>query len=154
MKFANEETRKFWDQREKEKGGKLGFFTFATFLGRSNDRSVNLGGLLYQIGNGLYFEDFEKDNWLLRIMGRKEKYEKTEFGIVFDEIEEIKTVSKSNALNSIQGFISDRELKPVSRFVKIFSQPVTQIKMRKEYSFFFEIMRYQEFLKSVKPELD
>jgi len=151
MKFHNEETRKFWEQREKEKGGKLGFFTFATFIGKSDDRSCNLSGLLYQIGNDLYFEDFEKENWLLKIIGRKEKYEKTEFGFLIDEIEDIKTVSRSNALNSIQGIISDRELKPVSRLARIFSQPVTQIMMRRGYSFFFEIMRYQEFLKAVKP---
>ncbi|RKX99411.1 MAG: hypothetical protein DRP54_07295 [Spirochaetes bacterium] len=153
MKELTEEAKKFWSQKEKEKGGKVDFFTFATYIGRSNDKNVNLGGLLYTIKSGLYFEDFEKENWLYKIMGRSQKYEKTEFGIDINEIEEIKTVSKGSALNCIAGSINDGETKEISRIGAFFFQPVTQIKMKTGYSLFFEIMRYREFFKAMREKL-
>ena len=52
----------FWKEREDEKGGKIQFNTFATFIGRSGEKKVDLGGLVYLINNIVYFEDFEKDN--------------------------------------------------------------------------------------------
>jgi hypothetical protein len=41
VKTTDDESRKFWEEKEKEKGGKVGFFTFATFLGISSEKQVN-----------------------------------------------------------------------------------------------------------------
>lgn len=153
MKELTEEAKKFWDEKEKQKGGKVDFFTFATYIGRSNDKNVSLSGLLYTIKKGLYFEDFEKQNWLYKIMGKNQKYEKTEFGIEIEEIEEIKTVSKGSALNCIAGSIDDGDTKTISKIGAFFFQPVTQIKMKTGYSLFFEIMRYKEFFQAMREKL-
>jgi hypothetical protein len=59
---GDDESKKFWEEREKDKGGKLGFFTFATYMGISSEKPVNTGGLLYTIDRKIYFEDFEKEN--------------------------------------------------------------------------------------------
>ena len=59
MRDVQNEAKKFWEEKEAEKGGKVSFYTFATFLGRSSDRHVTNGGLIYRIGERVYFEDFE-----------------------------------------------------------------------------------------------
>ena len=140
------ESRQFWEEREKEKGGKISFFTFATFLGRSGDKQLNLGGLLYLINKTLTFEDFEKENWLLKILNRKKEYEKTELEIKKDDIVETKLVSKNTALNCISGFIEDVDTKPLTGVGGLFLQKVFQIRMKSGYSLFFEIMKTKEFL--------
>jgi hypothetical protein len=143
---TDDESRQFWAEREKQKGGKISFFTFATFLGRSGDKHRNLGGLLYLINNTLTFEDFEKENWLLKILNRKRDYEKTEFEIKKDDIVETKLVSKNTALNCISGFIDDVDTKTLSGIGSLFLQKVFQIRIKRGYSLFFEIMRAKEFL--------
>ena len=143
---ANDESRHFWEEREKQKGGKVSFFTFATFLGRSGDKTLNLGGLLYLINKTLIFEDFEKENWLLKILNRKKGYEKTEFDIKRKDIAEIKLVSKNTALNCISGFINDVDTKSLSGVGGLLLQKVFQIRMKSGYSLFFEIMKIKEFL--------
>ena len=121
---TDNESRQFWEERENQKGGKVSFFTFATFLGRSRDKNLNLGGLLYLINKTLTFEDFEKENWLLKIMNRKREYEKTEYDIEKKDIVEVKLVSKNTALNCISGFIDDVDTKSLSGVGGLFLQKV------------------------------
>jgi len=145
------DTSKFWEEREREKGGRVSFFTFATFLGRSNDKAMNLGGLLYIINGTVIFEDFEKDNWLFKILNRKREYTKTEFDIQKDDIAETKLVSKNVALNCIAGIISDTETKPLVGLQNIFYQKVFQLRLKSGYSLFFEIMKAKEFVAATRP---
>ena len=77
MHDVENEAKKFWEEKEAEKGGKVSFYTFATFLGRSSDRHVTNGGLIYRIGERIYFEDFEKENWLVRLIARKQTFRQT-----------------------------------------------------------------------------
>lgn len=140
------DTSKFWEEREKDKGGKVRFFTFATFLGRSNDKALNLGGLLYIINGTVSFEDFEKDNWLFKIINRKREYKKTEFDLKKDDITEIKLVSKNTALNCISGIISHTDTRPLGGLQNLFYQKVFQLRLKSEYSLFFEIMKVKEFI--------
>jgi hypothetical protein len=146
IETTDNESRQFWEEREKEKGGKVSFFTFATFLGRSGDKQLNLGGLLYLINKTLTFEDFEKENWLLKILNRKREYEKTKFEIKKDDIVETKLVSKNTALNCISGFVDDADTKTLTGVGGLFLQKVFQIRMKGGYSLFFEIMKIKEFL--------
>ncbi len=149
MQDYSEEARKFWAEKEKEKGGKVSFFTFATYLGMSSRRSPSYGGLMYIIDKKIYFEDFEKENWLVKLMGRKQKYEKTEFNLNVKDIVETKVVSRNSAFNCMAGYISGEETRPLSPLLKILMKPILQINLKNRSSLFFEIMKLQDFLKSV-----
>ncbi|HEB30848.1 MAG TPA: hypothetical protein ENI15_08250 [Spirochaetes bacterium] len=144
------ESENFWAEKEKEKGGKVRFFTFATFIGNTGGRPATLGGLLYLIDERLYFEDFEKDNWFAKIVSSKKNYEKIELEIDSKDIEEIKTISKSTALNCIAGIIKDEDTKPVSIVTKALFQSIVQIRMKNSISYFLDIMRDKEFVAALK----
>ena len=149
---GSEEAENFWAEKEQEKGGKVRFFTFATYIGNTGGRPTSLGGLLYIVNERLYFEDFEKDNWFAKIISRKKNYEKTEFDLDIQEIAEIKTISKSSALNCIAGIVDDEDTKPVSMITKALFQSIVQIRIRNSISYFFDVMRDKEFIASLKPQ--
>jgi len=149
MKDVESEARRFWEEKEAEKGGKVTFYTFATFLGRSSDRQVTNGGLVYIIDDNIFFEDFEKDNWLVKLVARKQKYEKTEFSVKKGEISLSRIVTRNSALNCIGGFCESLETKELSVFMKLFSKPVVQIVMKNGSSLFFDMMRGQDFIKEL-----
>lgn len=150
MNATTEESKKFWEEKEKEKGGKVLFFTFATFLGKTDDKQMTLGGLLYIVDDRVYFEDFEKDNWFAKITSRKKNYEKTEFSFDISDIDETKIVLKGNALNCIAGNINDGDTKSVSNILKALFQSAVQVRLKKSYSYFFDIMRDNDFLKALQ----
>jgi hypothetical protein len=149
MKAVENEAKKFWEEKEAERGGKVTFYTFATFLGRSSDRQLTNGGLIYIIDDKIYFEDFEKENWLIKLVARKKNYEKTEFSIKVKEISLTRIVSRNSALNCIAGFCESLETKELSAFSKLFAKPVVQIMMKNESSLFFDIMRANDFIKAL-----
>ncbi len=149
MKDVEQEAREFWVKKEQEKGGKVTFYTFATYMGRRSDRSVTLGGLVYIIKNNIYFEDFEKENWILRIVQRKSTYEKTEFSINMDEISETKITSRNSALNCIEGYIEPENTKTLAPLMKLLAKPVVQINLKNGSALFFEIMKAGEFISSL-----
>lgn len=144
------DSSKFWEEREKLKGGKVSYFTFATFLGRSKDRALNLGGLLYIIDSTMIFEDFEKDNWMFKILTKKKTYEKTEFDIQKNDIVETKLVSKNTALNCISGIIEDTDTKPLGGLQHLLYQKVFQLRLKGGHSLFFEIMKAKEFIAATR----
>jgi hypothetical protein len=146
MENIQEEARKFWREKEAEKGGKVRFYTFATYFGRSGDRSVSLGGLLYLVDDRLYFEDFEKESWLLKIMNRKSSYEKTEFVLNTSDISESRVTSRGSAFNCVEGFVDPGETKKLSGIVRWLVKPVLQITMKNGSAHFFEIRKMGELL--------
>jgi hypothetical protein len=150
MKDVENEAKKFWEEKEAEKGGKVTFYTFATFLGRSSDRQLTNGGLIYIIDDRIYFEDFEKENWLMKLIARKQTYEKTEFSIKMEDISLTKIVSRNSALNCIGGYCEGPETKELSPFTKLFAKPVVQIMMKNGSSLFFDIMRGQDFIEKLQ----
>jgi len=150
MKNTEEDSKKFWEEVGNKKGGKVGFYTFANFLGESGGKPVSLGGLIYTVDDIIYFEDFEKDNWFAKIISRRQKYEKTEFSLRKEDIEEVKIISKSSALNCISGLIEDTGTKPFAKILAILFQSVIQIRLKSTGSFFFDIMRDKDFIKALK----
>jgi hypothetical protein len=150
VKTTDEESRKFWEEKEREKGGKVGFFTFATFLGISSEKQVNTGGLLYTIDGKICFEDFERENWFSKILGKRQKWEKTEFSVEKSDIAELKRVSKNSALNCITGLVPDTETKPISRIFQFLAQSVLQIRLKRGYSLFLDIMREKDFIAAIE----
>jgi hypothetical protein len=150
VKTTEDESRKFWEEKEREKGGKVTFFTFATFWGISSEKQVNTGGLLYTIDGTIYFEDFERENWFSKILGKRQKWEKTEFAVKKKDIVEFKKVSKNSALNCITGLVPDTETKTVSQVFQFLAQSVLQIRLRRGFSLFLDVMREKDFLSAVK----
>jgi hypothetical protein len=140
----------FWTEIEEKHGGKVTFFTFTKFLGRSQASPENLPGLLYIINNVLYFEDFEKDNMLAKLIGRKKKFEKTEFNIALDRLSRSQIVLRGQALNCIAGMVAGENIRPISKFRAFFSTPVYQLMFEDGESFFFEqVMDQKQFFKAL-----
>lgn len=141
----------FWAEIEEKRGGKVEFFTFSKFIGRSRSDIVNLPGLVYIVKDVVHFEDFEKDNMMAKIIGRKRKYEKTEFSFLRTDIEEVQIVTQGNALKCITGVIGDAEVPKISGFVKLLSNPAYQVRLQNGESVFFEqVMDEQAFLAQLK----
>ena len=138
----------FWAEIEEKRGGKVSFFTFSKFIGRSRSDILNLPGLLYVVNNRAYFEDFEKDNMLAKLIGRKRKYEKTEFSFQIADVEKVQHVNQGNALKCISGVIADQDVKALSKAARIFTNPVYQLILSTRESLFFEqVMDDKAFVK-------
>lgn len=138
----------FWAEIEEKRGGKVVFFTFSKYVGRSRSEVDNLPGLLYVINDIAYFEDFEKDNMLAKLIGRKKKYEKTEFSFPLENVTKVQFVSQGNALKCISGLVADEELKGMTKLTRIFTNPVYQVILNTGESIFFEqVMDEKKFLR-------
>jgi hypothetical protein len=144
-KGPEESPADFWRQTAEKRGGQIGFFTFATFLGKSSDRFMGLPGLLYTVNDAVWFEDFERDNWLSRIITSRQKYEKTELTFLLTEVRLARLVSKVGATRCIGGAVAAEKLPPASFLTRMFSTPVSQIALEDGSSLFFEIMQRKEF---------
>jgi len=144
-----EDPEEFWQRTAARRGGDVGFLTFATLLGRASDRPMELPGLLYVVGDTVWFEDFERDNWLARIMGGKRKFEKTELSFGRGEIRASKLVSRSAAMRCIGGGLAVEQLHAVSAMGRIFSTPIVQVTLENGTTLFFDMIRRAEFVSDV-----
>jgi hypothetical protein len=140
----------FWRQTGEKRGGEVDFRTFATFLGVSGERLLALPGLLYRVGEAFWFEDFERDNWLSRILTSKQSFTKTELSFGRADVEFTRIVSRRNAYRCISGAAAAAELRPMSVVARFLSASVTQIGLKDGTSLFFETMLQAEFLAALK----
>jgi hypothetical protein len=143
----------FWNEREKRFGGSVVYRTFAKFLGNSNTQLYDLPGLLYHINDQLIFEDFEKENWLSKLVQRDSDYEKTEFHLQLSAIERIQWIARSSAMDIIDGKKDGREEPPVSRIKKFLAGSVTQVLLTSGRSVFFEIVGEKEFAEHFRDKI-
>ena len=97
--MTNNETEEFWTERENQYGGEIRFRSFARLLGSTHRDQKDLSGLLYQSGETLVFEDFERESALMGLIIRtsKKKYEKTVIEISVQEISAVKPVTQAAA---------------------------------------------------------
>jgi len=144
-KRQDETPADFWRKTGEKRGGEIGLFTFATLLGRSGDGPLGLPGLLYTIGDRVWFEDFERDNWLSKILGSRQKYEKTEFSFDKVEVTFSRIVSRTSAYRCIGGGLAPDALRAMSAFGRLFAAHAVQVGLRDSSSVFLEIMRESEF---------
>jgi len=140
----------FWRRTAARRGGEIGFLTFATLLGRSADEPLDLPGLLYTVGDLVWFEDFERDNWLAKIIGGRRKFEKTEISFARSEIRLSQPVSRAAAARCITGGMAPESLRAISGFGRFFSTPIVQVALENGSSLFFDMIRRDEFLSMVK----
>ncbi len=141
-----EDPEEFWRQTAAKRGGEIGFLTFATLLGRSADQPLELPGLLYTVGDMVWFEDFERDNWLARIMGGRRKFEKTEVSFSKAEVRATRLVSRSAAARCIAGAVPAEKLSPASAVGRILSNPTVLVSLSNGTSLFFDMIRRAEFI--------
>ena len=144
-KGSDESPAEFWKKTGEKRGGEIGLFTFATLLGRSGDGPMALPGLLYTVGDRVWFEDFERDNWLSRILGSRQKYEKTELSFDKSEVTFSRVVSRGSALRCVSGRVPPGELPSISALGRLFVAHAVQVGLRDSSSVFLEIMREDEF---------
>ena len=141
----------FWQEIEEKHGGKVRFHTFVRFIGRSQSSLENLPGLLYIINNVAHFEDFEKDNMLMRLINRKSKYTKTEFSFPLSTVEKVQSVSKNQAVNCITGIVAGKDIKAMGGIARLLFSPVYHVLFDDGSSIFFEqVMDEKKFLKELK----
>ena len=144
-KRQEESPADFWRKTGEKRGGEIGLFTFATFLGRSGDGLLGLPGLLYTVEEKIWFEDFERDNWLAKIIGSRQKYEKTEFCFDKSEVVFTRIVSRGSAYKCIGGAAAPSSLHPMSPFARLFASHAVQVGLKDTSSIFMEIMREMDF---------
>jgi hypothetical protein len=144
-----EDPDEFWQRTAAKRGGEVGFLTFATLLGRSDDRPLDLPGLLYVVGDQVWFEDFERDNWLAKIVGGRKKFEKTELSFGRGEIRSSQLVSRSSAVRCIAGALAVDKLHAVSAWARVFSTPIVQVSLANGTTLFFDMIRRTEFISQV-----
>ena len=141
-----EDPEEFWRQTAAKRGGEIGFLTFATLLGKSGDQPLDLPGLLYTVGDIVWFEDFERDNWLARIMGGKRKFEKTEISFSMKEATAARLVTRASAIRCITGAVTAEKLTAASTLGRIFSNPIVLVTLGNGTSLFFDMIRRTEFV--------
>src|SRR5208337_3026306 len=107
----------FWRQTAAKRGGEIGFLTFATFMGLSSNQPLDLPGLLYLVGDTVWFED-------------------TEISFARGEVRTTQLVSRSGAARCIAGAVAAEKLSPVSAVGRILSIPIVQVSLSNETSLF------------------
>lgn len=142
----DEESNKLLAQMELENGGKLEYRTYAQFIGRSGEKTKNLGGLLFFVGDRLIFEDFERQSSSLLLMFRKRgEYIKLKFQITASEIERINLVNLSQAVKVIKYSSDPKLLTGISGLQKILFRNVTQVLLKDGSAYYFEIFNLKDF---------
>ena len=141
-----EDPQEFWRQTAAKRGGEIGFLTFATLLGRSGDQPLDLPGLLYTVGDMVWFEDFERDNWLAKIMGGRRKFEKTEISFSKPEVRATRLVTCSGAARCISGAVPAEKLAAATAFGRILANPIVLVSLSNGTSLFFDMIRRAEFI--------
>ena len=143
----------FWRETAEKRGGEIGIVTFATLLGQSGADILGLPGLMYTVGGGtVWFEDFEKDTLMARILGGKNKWEKTELSFLKADVSFTRLVSRTTALRSIGGGLAPQNTRAVSFLGLFFSTPALQIGFTQGHSLFFEVMKRDDMIRFLKPE--
>jgi hypothetical protein len=136
----------FWRRTGEKRGGTVGTFTFATYLGRSRGEVAGLPGLMYTVGDALWFEDFERDNWLARLFGGRRQFQQTEVGFTRGEVVSTRVVSRGMAYRCIRGSLAPENTKPLSGLMRVFTTSAVQICLSQGQCLFFEIMKQSEIL--------
>jgi hypothetical protein len=140
-----EDPADFWRGVEARRGGPVTFTTFATLVGRAGDGRVDLAGLLYVVNGTAWFEDFEKDNWLYRVMSANRKYEKTEVSFALAEVASVRFVSKFRASQRMVKAASADVLPEASPLLQFFSTPFVQVALTNGTTLFFEMLERRKF---------
>jgi hypothetical protein len=136
----------FWRGVGERRGGEVGFTSFATYVGRTGGGAAGLAGLLYRVGDRFWFEDMERDNWLLRILPPRRPFAKTEISFERSEVAAVRVVSRAAAYRCLRGGLRPAETAALGRVGRLLATPLVQVQLADGNALFFEVMREGEFL--------
>ena len=155
-KPSAEDPAVFWRETAAKRGGTIGFLTFASLLGGTADGMSDTSGILYTVGESVWFEDFERNDWLRRIAGGKSTFVKTEITFTRSEVAFTRLVTRGAALACIAGKVPPADLSAASRLARLLGTPFVEVGMRDGSALFLDVIRRSEFMAvlggaSVKP---
>ncbi len=136
----------FWRGVGERRGGEVAWYSFATYLGSAGGGAAQLAGLLYRVGDRFWFEDFERENWLLRILPPRRPFAKTE--VFFDRasVSSCRVVARAAAYRCVRGTLAAAATRALGGAARLLATPAVQINLAAGGALFFEIMRESEFL--------
>jgi hypothetical protein len=143
---TNQEQEAVLRQIEEACGGPIAFKTFAFYLGNSAGRAGERGGLIYIVGDDLYFEDFEKTGGLSQFFRKKTAYEKLRFSIPVRSIDRIQVTTERSARRCIRRITSPADIKEPPFWLLWFSRKVYMIERAGGPAEFFDILDDAAFL--------
>jgi len=136
----------FWRGVGERRGGEVAWYSFATYVGRAGGGAVLLPGLLYRVGDRFWFEDFERESWLLRILPPRRPFAKTEVVLDRASVAGCRAVARGAAYRCVRGAIAPGATPALGRAARLFSTPVVQVTLADGGALFFEVMRERELL--------
>ncbi len=92
-----------------------------------------------------WFEDFEKDNWLARIMAGSRTFEKTELSFGMAEVSGIRLVTRRSAAACLSGGLLPEKLPRASALSQFFSVPIVAVILSNGSAIFFDLLKRKEF---------
>ena len=136
------EVQKFWKEREDRHGGPIEFQCYAALIGEAGSGKINgRGGLCYQIGERIYFEDFEKHNALMALFNRKDDdYEKTELSFLIDDVIELRKISDKKGMACIMDGSLEETIPALGGFKSLFARGYSLIRLKNRPALIMEIM--------------
>ena len=128
---------------EEQNGGPLEWKTYAFFIGTAGDRNPrSLGGLIYAVAGKIVFEDFERENTLFKLFGKKKKYEKFKIEAPLSSIREMRSISASDAKRVVNGKTEAANLEPLSGLRRVLSKRTEALIFDDGSAWFFEMYDY------------
>ena len=153
MSKTDDDAAAFIRALEEQNGGRLEWKSYAFYMGTSgyND-SVTLGGLIYVVAGKLVFEDFEKENPLSRLIGRKKEYQKFKIEAPLSSIRELRSVSASDAKRTIRGKTEAAELSVLTGLRKIIERRSEAVIFDDGSAWFFEMYETEGLREKIEEE--
>ncbi|QEN06152.1 hypothetical protein EW093_16145 [Thiospirochaeta perfilievii] len=141
----------FIKEREERYGGSISFISFAKYIGSSlGNKPENLSGLIYIIGQNIYFEDFQPSPSILLTNRDQTPYRKFEIAINLDDILEAVNVKELECKKSINGLTPSSEITGIKTwFEKLFFKSVVMIRLKDKSSIFLDITNNKVFLTKI-----
>ena len=139
----DDNVKAFIETLEKKRGCPIGWRTYSTFYANSNGIIREYGVFLYEAGNELWYEDFEREPTILGIKLAKSKnspqYIKFEEGFAIGDVIRTRIVKKKDAQAVAKNFKKDQQVKTANAFVRMFFQCVTEVKLKDGTLLYFEL---------------
>ena len=151
----DQDTKEFLHSLEQENGGKIIFKTYAVLIGFTNEKNINLGGLLYIINDTLYFEDFEKQGGLFSLIPLKKtrSYKKYKTSIDINSIKTFFSVKIASAKAVVGGKKSESQLRTVNGLKKKLFQTAVYLSRTGKPGLLLEVIDDNTFMDAITKEL-
>lgn len=138
-----DEVAEFIHSLEEKRGCTVGWRTYSTFYADSCGLIREYGVFLYEANGLFWYEDFERTPQLFGIPLPKSKkavpYVKFESFFDPNDVNEIRTVKRKDAISLVQGLKKQSKIKTANAFDKFFFQCVTEVTLKDGKILYFEL---------------